>query len=46
MDWFTLFLLYCFISPIVVSVFRGFVTIEAYRMGYKAYRRAKKELDD
>ena len=44
MDWFTLFLLYCVLSPIVVSVFRGFVMFESVRLGFGAYRKAKKEL--
>jgi len=46
MDWFTLFLLYCFISPIVVSTINGFLITEKYRLGYKAWKRACKELDD
>ena len=46
MDWFTLFLLYCVLSPIVVSVFRGYVVIQSIRLGYGAYRKAKKELSE
>jgi len=45
MDWFTLFLLYCVLSPVVVSAFRGFVMFETVRLSFRTYRKAKKELN-